>query len=75
MDNQTGIQGSDFPRLALSPDEAARSAGVARTRIFKAIADEELQARKSGRATLIEITELARWIGSLPTRGRQQAAA
>ena len=62
------------PRLALSPREAAVSAGVAQRRIFQAIADERLQARKDGKATLIEVAELARWISSLPTRGRQQQA-
>jgi hypothetical protein len=47
---------------------------VAQRRIFQAIADERLQARKDGKATLIEVAELARWISSLPTRGRQQQA-
>ena len=61
------------PRLALSPREAV-SAGVAQRRIFQAIADERFQARKDGKATLIEVAELARWISSLPTRGRQQQA-
>jgi hypothetical protein len=73
--NQREGDGRGVPRLALSPREAAVSAGVAQRRIFQAIADKELQARKSGKATLIEVSELARWIGSLPTRGRQQAAA
>ena len=75
MDTQTEIQGRPYiPRLAFSPDEAARSAGVARTRIFQAMADGRLIAKKDGKATLIEVAELARWISSLPTRGRQQQA-
>jgi excisionase family DNA binding protein len=57
-----------LPRLAFTPDEAAESTGVSRTRIFKAIHDEELLARKHGKATVIEADELRRWIRSLPTR-------
>ncbi len=38
--------------------------------IFKAIKDKELTARKDGRATLIEMDELTRWVRSLPTIGR-----
>ena len=59
-----------IPRLGFNPDEAAASAGVSRTRIFEAIRDGALTARKSGKSTIIEPTELARWIRSLPTRGR-----
>jgi hypothetical protein len=54
MDTQTEIEGRPYiPRLAFSPDEAARSAGVARTRIFQAMADGRLIAKKDGKATLI----------------------
>jgi hypothetical protein len=75
MEIQTEAEGANIPRLAFTPKEAAKSAGVAERRIFKAIADERLQARKDGKATLIEVAELARWISSLPTRGRQQEQA
>jgi hypothetical protein len=70
MNIQTG--NPDIPRLAFSPDEAAKSAGVARTRIFQAMADGRLAAKKDGKATIIEVAELARWISSLPTRGASQ---
>jgi hypothetical protein len=63
------------PRLALTPEDAAESTGFSRTRIFLAIRDQELTARKSGKATVIEVDELARWVRSLPTRGRQREAA
>lgn len=66
---------SSVPRLSLTPDEAAASTGFARTRIFQAIRDHELTARKSGKATVIETDELARWVRSLPTRGRQPEPA
>ena len=69
--DQTIREPARVPRLSLTPDEAAESTGFARTRIFQAIRDRELTARKSGKATVIETDELARWVRSLPTRGRQ----
>jgi hypothetical protein len=69
MDAQPKVIGQ-LPRLGLSPDEAAASAGVSRTKIFEAIRHGALTARKSGKATIIEPPELRRWIRSLPTRGR-----
>jgi excisionase family DNA binding protein len=61
---------SQIPRIAMKPGEAAEATGRSRTRIFKAIRDGELTARKDGKATVIEISELQRWLHSLPTRGR-----
>jgi excisionase family DNA binding protein len=61
---------SPVPRLGFNPDEAARSAGVSRTRIFEAIRDGTLTARKAGKQTVIEVNELQRWVRCLPTRGR-----
>jgi hypothetical protein len=61
-------------RLSFTPDEAALVTGFSRTRIFGAIRDYELTARKSGKATVIETTELCRWLRSLPTRGRPPQA-
>jgi excisionase family DNA binding protein len=61
--------------LAYTPDDAARASGRSRTRIFKAIRDRELTARKDGRATLIERAELARWLSGLPTIGRAREEA
>jgi excisionase family DNA binding protein len=59
-------------RLALSPSELAESLGVGRSRIFQAIKDGELQARKAGsRTTIIDVAEGLRWFRSLPTRGRK----
>ncbi len=65
------VSGSKSDRIAYTPTEAAAVTGRTRTRIFKAIKDGELTARKDGRATLIEDTELLRWVKSLPTIGRQ----
>ena len=62
-------------RLSYTPDDAAETTGVSRTRIFMAIRDQELTARKAGKSTVIEVEELRRWLQSLPTRGRQPDAA
>ena len=71
MDTTQGnVTGRAIPRLGLNPDEAAVAAGVSRTRIFEAIRDGTLTARKIGKATIIEPDELQRWLRSLPTRGR-----
>ena len=63
-----------FPRsirLAVTPDVAAEITGRSRTRIFEAIRAKELCGRKDGKALIIEIDELRRWVRSLPVRGRQ----
>ncbi len=62
---------SELPRFSFTPDEAAESTGFSRTRIFQAIRNEELTARKDGKSTVIETDELLRWLRSLPTRGRR----
>ena len=64
-----------LPRLSYTPDEAAETTGVSRTRIFMAIRDAELTARKAGKSTLIEADELQRWLRSLPIKGRQPQTA
>ena len=66
---------ASFQRIAYTPVEAAAATGRTRTRIFKAIKDQELTARKDGRATLIEDSELQRWVRSMPTIGRQSNRA
>jgi hypothetical protein len=58
-----------IPRISLTPDEAAQSTGFSRTRIFQAIRDQKLLARGDGKATIIEVEELARWVRSLPPKG------
>jgi hypothetical protein len=57
------------PRISLTPDEAALSTGFSRTRIFEAIRDGKLMARGDGKSTIIEVSELARYVGSLPPKG------
>src|SRR5215471_5696396 len=50
-----------LPRISLTPEEAAASTGFSVRRIFQAIKDEKLTARKAGKATVIEFAELSRW--------------
>ena len=61
--------------LALPIDRAAVAVGVTRTRLFEAVRGNELTARKAGKATIVEVSELHRWLRSLPTRGRQPEPA
>jgi excisionase family DNA binding protein len=70
---QPNVTSRAIPRLGLNPDEAATAAGVSRTRIFEAIRDGTLTARKAGKNTIIEPDELQRWVRSLPMRGRAPA--
>jgi hypothetical protein len=60
--------------IACAPEQAAVVIGRSRSRIFKAIKDNELTARKDGKATLLEIEELRRWVQALPTVGRLPTA-
>jgi hypothetical protein len=60
-----------LPRIAVTPDEAAIVTGRTRTRIFEALKNGEIAGRKDGKAVVIEISELERWVRSFPTRGRQ----
>jgi excisionase family DNA binding protein len=55
--------------ISYTPEESARVTGRSRTRIFKAIRQGELSARKDGRATIIEAEELRRWVRSFPAMG------
>jgi hypothetical protein len=62
-------------QLAFTPAQAGVVSGRSRSRVFLAIKNGELSARKDGRATLIEADELRRWIRSLPAIGREPSAA
>jgi hypothetical protein len=61
--------------VALPIETVPQATGLARTRIFEAVAKNELTARKAGKATIVEVAELRRFIRSLPTRGRSADAA
>ncbi len=57
---------NDIEDIAVPPEKAAALSGRNRTRIFNAIRAGELTARKDGKATLIEVSELRRWVRSFP---------
>ncbi|MFZ0148123.1 MAG: helix-turn-helix domain-containing protein [Xanthobacteraceae bacterium] len=59
-------------RIAYTLPEAARIAGVSRTRIFEAVRKQELTVRKAGRASIVTHDDLVAWIKSLPARGKHQ---
>jgi excisionase family DNA binding protein len=58
----------DLPlqREALSIAEVSAVAGIGRTKIYQAIADGSLKARKYGRRTLVLRNELRDFLTSLP---------
>jgi excisionase family DNA binding protein len=61
--------------IAYTPEQAAAATGRSRSRIYKAVKDKELTARKDGRATIFEDNELRRWIRTFPTVGRETVSA
>jgi hypothetical protein len=69
------MEPTPLPRISMTPEEASIATGFSRTRVFNAIRDGEMTARKDGKATVIETVELVRWVHSLPTRGRAPDAA
>ncbi len=64
-----------FGQFAYTPAQAAAATGRNKTRIFNAIKNGELIARKDGKATLLEGEELRRWVRSMPVIQRQPVAA
>lgn len=54
-------------RLALSPAEAARAAGVGRTTLYVALGSGELRSFRYGRRRLIRVESLDEWLRSLET--------
>jgi hypothetical protein len=57
--------------LAYAIEDVPEVSGLTRTRVFEAIRQKQLMARKIGRRTIIEAAELERFISTLPTRGRE----
>jgi excisionase family DNA binding protein len=53
-------------REALSIAEVCAVAGIGRTKIYQAIADGSLKARKCGKRTLVLRNELRDFLSSLP---------
>ena len=61
--------------IAHRPARAAEVSGLSRTRIFGAIKNKELAARKIGKVTIIDDDELRRWMKTFPTIGRAPDAS
>lgn len=73
MERELAMADDTLPQagaLSYSIDTAAAVTGLSRTRLFEAIRDAKLTARKDGRSTIVERSELARYLATLPTRGR-----
>lgn len=50
-------------RLAVSPAEAARIAGIGRTKLYEALGSGDLRSLKIGKRRLILIDSLRNWLG------------
>jgi excisionase family DNA binding protein len=57
---------NSFVKEGLSVQEACAVAGLGRTKIYEAITDGRLKARKCGKRTLILRDELRQFLASLP---------
>ena len=57
---------SELQREGLSIAEACTVAGIGRTKIYEAIADGRLTARKFGKRTLVLRGDLQAFLSSLP---------
>lgn len=56
----------EFQREGLSVLEACRVAGIGRTKIYEAISNGSLKARKFGKRTLVLRADLQAFLASLP---------
>jgi len=55
------------PPIAVSPDEAARLAGIGRTSLYAALAKGDLKSIKIGSRRLIKIEAIHEWLASYQT--------
>ena len=56
----------EIHREGLSISEACRVAGIGRTKIYEAISDGRLKARKLGKRTLVLRADLQSFLANLP---------
>lgn len=52
-------------RLAVSPSEAARMAGIGRTKLYELISSNEIASVKLGSRRLIRVSAIEAWLDSL----------
>lgn len=57
---------SELQREGLSISEACAIAGIGRTKIYQAISEGNLKARKCGKRTLVLRDDLRNFLASLP---------
>lgn len=62
--NQMQPHEYDTPKISVSPAEAAKLAGIGRTKLYEAIADGSLLSFRIGTRRLIRITALDAWLAS-----------
>lgn len=53
--------------MLLTINEACETLKIGRTKLYALIACGQIQARKIGRKTLVERSEIERWISTLPS--------
>ena len=62
-------------RISYSVNEAAKAAGIGLTKLREEIRANRLIARKLGKRTLINVSDLNAWAASLPRLGSTRHAA
>lgn len=72
---QQGAAGVAGAPISYTINGAVQATGVSRALLYEALKAKELTARKARSRTLIEHSELTRWVNNLPTIGRQPDAA
>jgi excisionase family DNA binding protein len=55
-----------IPPAVLNPREAAKYIGVGRTKFFELLKDGHIPMKKSGKHTLVKVSDLDAWIDGLP---------
>jgi excisionase family DNA binding protein len=68
--DSAGARDSALPCFAVKIQEAAVITGTTRSRIYGAIRNKELTARKAGKSTVVLVDELGAWLKSLPAIGK-----
>ncbi len=58
-------------KLSYTANEASKETGLSRSRIFKALKENELKGRKAGGATIILGADLQAFLNALPAWQRQ----
>lgn len=60
------MEHSSFPKVSYSIPQAVDATGLSRSTLYEALKNGQLVARKCGARTVIEETELRRFVNALP---------